>query len=250
MQEKIPEGGTNELLLRHLSEVNDVVAAVIRRNRLDYHEAEDFRGYVHLRLIESECAALRAFKGTSSFSTYLTTVIVRFHLDYRNTHWGRFRNSARARSAGPAVTLLERLVYMKRLPLAEALSVVRKVFPDADENVLRRLFAELPVRRLGVRLDDVGEQEIPIVQQEDGLERTEVSAALRQAVSELSQIDAITIQLHLEQGLSLAKIAQLMGTPPKDFYRAFARLKVRLGRRLAELGVDRLVVREFLSGDT
>ena len=55
----------------HLALVNEVTRFVCRRQRFHAAEAEDFQSYVHLRMLEKNCAILASFKGGSSLRTYL-----------------------------------------------------------------------------------------------------------------------------------------------------------------------------------
>src|SRR5215208_5464467 len=52
----------------------------------------------------------RRFERRSSLPTYVTVVIQRLFLDYRNRLWGKWRPSSDAKRLGPTAMLLERLV--------------------------------------------------------------------------------------------------------------------------------------------
>src|SRR5207302_6805108 len=97
------------LFLSSLPVIDEVVAHVCRRHRLSATEADDFAGEVRLRLIERDYEPLRRFEGRSSLRTYLTVVVHRYFLDYRNKLWGKWRPSMEAKRFGAAAILFERL---------------------------------------------------------------------------------------------------------------------------------------------
>src|SRR5262245_62099749 len=89
--------------------IDDIAAQVCRRHRLSSTEAEDFMSEVRLHFIDRDYEVLRKFEGGCSVTTYVTVVIQRLLLDYRNREWGRWRSSAQAKRLGPTAILLERL---------------------------------------------------------------------------------------------------------------------------------------------
>jgi len=86
----VPSGPSPDALLRGeafwscLPLIGEVTAHVCRRHRLSADESEDFMSEVRLHFIEREFEPLRRFEGRSSLRTYLTVVITRLFLNYRN----------------------------------------------------------------------------------------------------------------------------------------------------------------------
>src|SRR5215472_1056914 len=111
---------SQQLFLTNLPTIEALVQMVARQQRMSWAEAEEFASIVRLRLIENDYAILRKFRGGSTLRTYLTVVIARQALDYRDACWGRWRPSRTARRLGPAAVALERLVVRDGLSFEEA----------------------------------------------------------------------------------------------------------------------------------
>ncbi|MGH9349313.1 MAG: hypothetical protein ACRD26_18815, partial [Vicinamibacterales bacterium] len=104
--------------------VERVVSEVARRQRVSGDALAEFRSLVFMKLVEHDYTVLRRFHGDSSLRTYLTVVVQRVLLDYRNREWGRWRASAAAHRLGPLAVRLERLVARDGLTLAEAMAAL------------------------------------------------------------------------------------------------------------------------------
>src|SRR5215510_1984357 len=85
------------LFLASLPVIDDITGQVCRRHRLSAAEADDFRSEVRLHFIDRDYEVLRRFEQRSSLPTYVTVVIQRLFLDYRNRLWGKWRPSADAK---------------------------------------------------------------------------------------------------------------------------------------------------------
>jgi hypothetical protein len=108
-----PHNRTSEseaLFLSCLPVIDEVTAQLCRRHRLSPDESEDFRSEVRLHCSQRDFDLLRRFEGRSSLQTYLTVVISRLFLDYRNRLWGRWRPSIEAKRLGPSAIPIEPLV--------------------------------------------------------------------------------------------------------------------------------------------
>ncbi|MEO6239519.1 MAG: hypothetical protein ABIQ52_21185 [Vicinamibacterales bacterium] len=90
--------------------VRAIVCATARRSRLTESDREDFESFVWTRLIARNFHVLRSFGQRSSLRTYLTIVVRRMLLDYRDAKWGKWRPSADARRRGASAVAFERLV--------------------------------------------------------------------------------------------------------------------------------------------
>ena len=86
------------LFLTSLPVIDEVTLSVCRRHRFSGPESEDFAAEVHLHFIDQNYEVLRRFEGRSSLPTYVTIVIQRQFLDYRNRLWGQV---AAVRSGAP-----------------------------------------------------------------------------------------------------------------------------------------------------
>ena len=98
------------LYLSCLPVIDEVTGQLCRRHRLSSDESDDFRSEVRLHFSQRDFDPLRRFEGRSSLQTYLTVVISRLFLDYRNRLWGRWRPSTEAERLGASAIPIERLV--------------------------------------------------------------------------------------------------------------------------------------------
>ncbi len=130
----------------HIDLVEQVIQWTCRR-RFSQEEAEEFRSRVFLKLVQDDYAVFRKFRGQSSLRTYLTTVIQRLALDFRNHLWGKWRPSAAARRLGNVALQLEVLVSRDNRMLDEAIEILRTNHQvGLSRAELERISAQLPVR--------------------------------------------------------------------------------------------------------
>ena len=78
------EFGRREPTSAELTMLAEVIRGVARSHRLKPDEADDFGQTVHLRLLARNYDVFARFAGRSSLKTYLTVVVVRVLLDWRN----------------------------------------------------------------------------------------------------------------------------------------------------------------------
>ena len=233
------------LLLDHLDLIAQIVRTTGRRRHLSAAEREDFASYVNLRLIDDDYAILRKFQGRSTLWTYLAMVIQRLSLDFCAEKWGRWRPSARAEKEGPIAVVLERLVTRDSHTLDEAIEIIRTTHDvSLTEGELRSLWAKLPARS---RTIEVGEDAAAAVTNTDSSEATvedagrredigRLQAALEAALAHLPAQDRVLIGLRFDEGLSIAEIAQLMGSSVPTLHRRLDKSVKQL--RLALSGFD------------
>jgi RNA polymerase sigma factor (sigma-70 family) len=231
-----------QIFLTNLPTIEGLVQMVARQQRMSWAEAEEFASIVRLRLIENDYAILRKFRGGSSLRTYLTVVIARQALDYRDACWGRWRPSRAARRLGrPAVTL-EKLIVRDGLTQEEAW----RALPDApavpDPDRLRAFAAGLHprLRRHYVPIDDLDEchgcATDPAV---DNIMRDHrVAAALSGVLRTLPPADSRLLRLRFAEGLSISSIARREGLDQASLYRRVAALLRRLRRDLEARGIE------------
>jgi DNA-directed RNA polymerase specialized sigma24 family protein len=118
-----------------------------RRHHLYAADAQDFASVARLHLIDRDYAVLRAFKGQSLLQTYLVTVLTRCFLDWRNSRWGKWRNSAEARRMGPMAVHLETLINRDGYSFEEAYQTLRSRHGLSESpEALQAIAARLPRR--------------------------------------------------------------------------------------------------------
>jgi RNA polymerase sigma factor for flagellar operon FliA len=230
-----------QLFLANLQTIENLVQLVARQQRMTWAEAEEFASIVRLRLIENDYAIIRKFRGGSSLRTYLTVVIARQALDYRDACWGRWRPSRAARRMGRTAVKLEKLIVRDGLSVDDAWRAV----PDAEtvkEPLRLRDFAERlqpRVRRHWVSIDDLDEAQAGTADPKvDGLLHDgRVTAALARALRGLSAADSRLLKLRFTDGLAISTIARQEGIDQASLYRRVAILLRRLRRELEGGGI-------------
>ncbi len=237
-----------QLLVESLQEIDRVTAFVCRRNALRDADGEDFAGFVKLKLIENDYAILRKFEGRSSMRTYLSVVIHRLLLDYRNHLLGKWRPSAEARKLGERAVLLETLMHRDRRPFDEAAAILEAADASVTREELRQLRDRLPQR--APRHRDVALEELPVDPSvsSDDIERDAessesshlagtVGTIVRRAIDALPDNDRIVLRMRFEAGLSVIEISRILRTESAPLYRRIYRNLAALRSQLEEAGV-------------
>lgn len=233
------------LFLEQLSTIERVARSVANRHRLPASDRDDFVSLVRLRLIEGDYRVLREFEGRSAFSTYLTIVITRLFLDYRNQRWGRWRASARATRLGPIAELLERLVHRDGHTLDEAIGILRHNHRISEsESALRALWAELPSRVVPTVVGDEAASRLAqtATTPEADLAATRDEPVIVRIVGEvlagLSADDRLLVALHFGHGVPLVQAARRMGLSKATAHRRVARTLGQCRAALGSAGID------------
>jgi len=245
LQSDIPSSG-RELLETHYDLIQQKLIRLGRQSGLPVHEAEELRSWALFKLVDDDYRMLEAWEGRSSFSTYLTVILVNLMRDYRTRIWGKWRPSAAARRLGPEAVLLERLWSRDGLTLDEAISRMRTDHRVAlSPAQLERIAGELP-RRTERRW--VGYEELHDVACHGAIEtrveeheRTEAAILLRpvllQALRRLPAEDRLLLKLSCRDGLTMAAISSALGRPQKALYSARDRCLKTLRRALERAGL-------------
>jgi RNA polymerase sigma factor for flagellar operon FliA len=247
----------DELYLSSLPVIDDITGQVCRRHRLSATEVDDFRSDVRAHFYDRQCEALRRFEGRSSLATYLTVVIQRLFLDYRNRTWGRWRPSAEAKRLGPTAILLERLIIRDGWSAEQAAEMLRVNHGIAIDAQLSALCDEI-TRRTVVRqfVSDLEAEEIEspapgpdfdVVRAEQDFLAQRVRRALTRARQTLNPEDQLILKLRFEDTVSVADIARAMHLDQKRLYRTIERLLARLGECLDAEGISRSDVRALFA---
>ncbi|HEX2207741.1 MAG TPA: sigma-70 family RNA polymerase sigma factor [Longimicrobium sp.] len=249
---------SEKLFLEHLGWIDRVAAMACSKHGMWGAEAEDFVGWIHIRLMEDEYAAIRRFRGDATLKTFLATVVMRQFQEYQRQHGGRFRRSAAAQRMGPLAVDLEALVYREGYTLEQAGQKLRTsgrtTLSDAE---LARLLERLPrrgpmrpVRVSEVALDNAESTlgaDARVTAAEAGAQRERVLDALRRAMDRLEPEDRMIVRMHFMDGLTLASVARALSLEQKPLYRRVERLRARLLGLLAEEGVHRDDVHDLLA---
>ncbi len=245
------------LLETHLELIQRKLQRLSWRSGLPALDAEDFRSWALCKLIDDDCRILGRWEGRSSFSTYLTVVLVNLMRDYRTHVWGKWRPCAASRKRGKEYELLERLLVRDGLSEAEAVERLRTehgISLAPDELV--RLTAAFPRRPERRRVSDEELLKIPIDGQVESRveekERACIANRLRELLvpllDSLPAEDRLLLKMHFFDGLSMAALAPILRRPQRELYSARDRCMKRLRRSLEGGGLDADQIRELLGG--
>lgn len=236
-----PAEERDALLLRHLDTLDTVTLAVARERGLGGPDAEDFQGWVRLKVIENDAARLRAFDHRCSWRTYLNTVVVNLYRDYLDLERGKWRPSAAARRLGPEAVALDRLLNRDRVGLVVAMDRLLPRRPGrAERRRLIRLAAQLPHRphrrfeglhRDLLGDDDANPEEALLVREHEERAGKQVRS-LERAIRTLPPPDQLLLRLRFWEGMKVSDIARSLHCPQKPLYRRIQRLLVRLRAQL------------------
>jgi RNA polymerase sigma factor (sigma-70 family) len=215
-----------------------VIRSVARARRLAGPDLQDFAQIVHLKLLERRYDVFSRFRGDSSLRTYLTVVITRILLDWRNARYGKWRSSAAAARLGPIAVGLERLIWRDGHTMGEAVEIMRQATGLGREqldDIAERLPRRITRREVPSDLEPAALSEPfrdPIAARE-GLERAhQVRRALRRAYLTLPPDDRRLLALRYQRSMTVRQIGRDLDIDPKALYRRFERLTSKLRRDL------------------
>jgi RNA polymerase sigma factor for flagellar operon FliA len=223
--------------------LTQVVRDVSRARRLSSDDAAEFAQTVHVKLLERKYQVFSRFRGTSSLRTYLTTVVTRMLIDWRNSEQGKWRTSAAARRGGPHAIALERLIVRDGYTINEAVEIVRARSAEPLQD-LRTIAEQLPGRMRRRMVGDGALANLPgpafsdPVAEDD--RRRAVAIARRklaQALDELPPEDRLLLRLRYASAHSLVSIGRTLQADPKILYRRLERTLRRLRRNICEANV-------------
>jgi RNA polymerase sigma factor for flagellar operon FliA len=247
------------LFLDSLSVIDDITGQVCRRHRLFGAEAEDFSSEVHLHFIENNYDVLRRFEGRSSLPTYITVVIQRLFLDFRNRQWGRWRPSTAAKHRGPTGVLLERLISRDGWTIEQAAEMLRTNYQVPLDEGLRALCVDLAQRRPCRQFVEVdAADDVPalgpppdanVVRAEQEFFAKRVQAALDRARQALAPEERLILKMRFEDAVSVADIARALHLNQKRLYRTVERLLARISDVLEAEGISGSDVTTLFSDD-
>jgi len=235
--------------------IEGVLKFVCRRKGLRDDRAEEFCQWTRLRLIDHDCAILRSFRGTSSFKTFLVTVIQNKYRDWLDAERGKFRVTVDARELGPVAVNLELFILRDKMPFDEAAQLLVSKGIATSVAHCDEVWAQLKrAARRQLIGDDVLEnyQASPSVDPVEDEERQRLTRrvhdALLASVAALPPADNLILRLKYWDHVSVANIAKLQQTEQKPLYRRFEQLLKRLERDMIARGVSEHDIRDVFSG--
>ncbi|MCU1231611.1 MAG: polymerase sigma factor, sigma-70 family [Acidobacteria bacterium] len=244
------------LLVEHLPEVERTIAFICRRHHLRDADAEDFGQFVNLKLIEHDYAILRKFEGRSELRTFLSVVVHRLLLDFRNHLLGKWRPSAEAKRLGARAVALETLLHRDRRPMDEALQTMQSAGGDTTDEELHQLAARLPKRPIRPR--DIAIEEMPTEPaSESDAERGVidadrrqladcVAAIVRKVIDTLPKEDRAILRMHFIEGMTVARIARALGVEQKPLYPRLLRHFAKIRRALDEASISQEDIEDLI----
>lgn len=245
----IVDGMTREqleqLFLAEMPMIRRLIGSIARRQRLSAADADEFTSEVHLRIIYNDYAILRKFRGGSTLRTFLTVVIQRLFLDYRNAQWGKWRPSARSRRAGDVGVLFERLIIRDGMTFDEACSHLEMIRAGGfDHEALARVYAGMQQRGRPRLLSKEAGASVPSEDSaDDSLVRSDHQRVLAQAIDvlglalrDMPAVDYVILKCHFGEGLAFSTIARRLKLDQKRLYRRATRLLKQLRTLLESAG--------------
>jgi RNA polymerase sigma factor for flagellar operon FliA len=247
-----------ELLTANLPLIERAVAFACRRNRLDANEAEEFAAIVNLKLVENDCAILRAYEARSGFATFISVVVQRMALDYRIHLWGKWHATAEAKRLGELAVELERLLHRDGRTLGEAFVILAPQHESVTRDELAALAARLPERTPRLREVAIGDSE-PRAETKAADERLmeserrrtseRLSAIMSAIIARLPEDDQLILQLRFEGGMPVSNIARALQLDQKLLYRRLERRMRDIRAELDRCGVDAGDVLDLIGRD-
>lgn len=244
-----------EVFLANLELIERVIESTCRRHFLTGDEVDEFRSFVHEKLIEDDYRVFRKFRGNSSLHTYLVAVIKHRFLDYRIRKWGKWRLSTQAKKLGPLAVKLETLVSRDGLSIRQAVELLAAGgSAGISRRELNRLATKLPLhpaRRMEgeailgtLSREESADEETLQGEKERTLQRA--WRLVEEALAALPDEDRLVLKMHCLDGFSVAQIARVLGLRQKSLYQRVERSLKELRSRLESAGIDRDRVREVL----
>jgi RNA polymerase sigma factor (sigma-70 family) len=241
-----------KLFLEHRDWIDRIADKTCQQHGVWGTDAEEFAGWIRMRLIQDDYAIIRRHRGDATLKTYLTTVVVRQFHEWGRQRWGRWRVSAKAERLGPPAPELETLVHRDRLTLQQAGERLRTSGSTTlSDTGLARLLHRLPERpplrplRLPPSASDEAlasaqaesRADERVVAAQADAQRARLAAALERALNQLAPEDRTIAEMHLRDGLSVADVARALNLDQKPLYRRIERLRRHLRESLEQDGI-------------
>ena len=249
----------SELFRQNLALIDQVIAGVCRRARLDSADAEDFASVARIALMDGDYSILRKWEGRSSLAGYLTAVLQRLLIDERVRSQGRWHQSAEAKRMGPAGVLLETMLQRDRRTISDALPAIRAIDPAltrGDVEAMARRLPDRTPRPRPVPLEEVEAFAMATESADTGFFRREAeslarraAAVIRRVAAELTPDDRVILELRFVKELTTPHVARALDVPQRTLYRRIDALLVRLREALQDEGLSDDELASILDGD-
>lgn len=226
-----------------------------RRHFNDETEATACQVYVLDSLAASDYRKLRAFKGKSSFNTYLHTLIHRLVIDYARTRYGRKRVPAPVISIGKWAVSVWMLVCFQKFSFDDAYEILRikgeyndsfNAYELDIEKVKEYPCPENPhFSNVHERLDN----DIQTVQDEDAnpltcmllkldqQRRISAGIVIRQVIETFSDKDQLLVRLVYGSDMSAAAAGKAIGLKPPAARKRLRKLLLKFKEKLLSVGI-------------
>jgi RNA polymerase sigma factor (sigma-70 family) len=216
-----------------------VIDAVSHTSGLRASQEEDFSQWVHLTLLERNYQPLTRFAGRSTLQTYLTVVVRRLLLDWRNAEYGKWRPSRWAHRIGGVAIDLDRLLTRDGHPVDEAIAILQDRAGAPPPAVLRELANRVPRRNRRRNVPYCEAQrpadfEDPVQAEEASIARRRLLGLLKNAYRQLSPADRDLLRLRFVRNLPVVTIARLLGVPARRLYARIDRVVLSMRPAITE----------------
>jgi RNA polymerase sigma factor for flagellar operon FliA len=244
----------DKILVENLPLIEQIVASIGRRKGMDAAAIEEFAADVKLRLVSDDYSIIRAFAGRSSFSTYMTSVVARLLLDYRNQQWGKWRASAEAERLGETAIELEQLLYRDCRPPEEAFDELVKKHPELTRPDVDALVVRLR-RRVRRRMVGLGEASAVGTAADEGSVQDaqsarRISAVVSAHIETLPDEDQLLLRLRFDSEMTVAQISRSLHIGQQLLYRRLYKLFQALRTDLERAGIEAGDVADLIGKDT
>jgi RNA polymerase sigma factor (sigma-70 family) len=244
--------------LQNLATIERIAAFVARKYHLNADETGEFVQVARVALCDHDYAIIGKFEGRSSFTTYLTTVILRLFHQWRVEQWGKWRPSAEAKRLGEKAIVLERLITRDGFTFDEAVKILT-VRSGAEYTVseLELLYVRLPLRMPRPQLlsEDVSPDALAVDGDADDRvelrdrERTAkmAAAALDGVLETLDAEDRLILQMRFWGGKKVPDIARRLHLDQKKIYKRLDKLFAMLRKALEGAGVTKAEIEKLVA---
>ena len=230
----------------HLGTIDRILRRLSARYALGEDDEAAFRSETMIALIDNDYAVIRAFRGRSSLTTYLTVVVRRRLQDFCNRRWGRWRPSVAARRLGHEAVQLETLIARDGLTVDEAVSYLAcRSDVTCSSEALMAMAMRLPVRQpRGMARYGSPDREAGTATADARLEAAaravlidRVGRSLERGLRRLSPDDRLLLELRFIDGWTIQRVARYLQVPSRPLYRRYRVLLRDLRRGLESDGL-------------
>lgn len=249
MKDALDRDAAERLFLEQLDRIDRATAFACRRAALLDDAADDFTCWVRFKLIDQDYAIIRKHDPAANFAAFISVVIQRLLLDYRNAQWGKWHASAKAQRLGEVGVTIEAMIVRDGRTIDESMPSLRRRWPDLTRTRVEEIASMLPSRIGRPRAVDI-EAAVRAVgadaaSVDDGAFETEraqraehIGHVVRAAIRNMEEQDRTILRLHFEGKMSVAQISRILGVDQKRLYPRIKRSLSTLRRCLESEGIS------------